>query len=509
MEPVLELKNITKSFSGVPVLKGVSFTVYQGEVVGLVGENGAGKSTLMKIITGIHRPDSGEFAVHYNEQDGSKLHRTTFFSSVRESIDAGIGLIHQELNVFDNLDVAANIFLGREPRKMGFLDRKKMYEDSLPFLRAVGLNVSPDTLVSRLTLAQQQLVEICKALSLNARVLIMDEPTSSLTLTETQRLLALIGELKEKGVSIIYITHRLGELMQCADRVVGLRDGINSGELTRDNLSHDGMVHLMVGRNIAPGEPERGQENTEPVLCVKNLTSERFPGSSVSLDVRQGEIFTIAGLMGSGRTEIMEALFGVRAKGKANIELNGKQINIGSPADAIRNGIYLVTEDRRNSGLVLTNSIRENITLPSLPRFAKWKLVSKAAESKAAQKQREDLLIKTASLETPAVNLSGGNQQKVVLGKWLAMEPKVMIFDEPTRGVDVNAKAEIYRLMRELAEQGVIILTISSDMEEVLKISTRIAVMHEGVIRGILSGDDRTEENIMKLAVGAEGAAVA
>lgn len=463
----------------------------------------------MKIITGIYQPDSGEFSVRMKPESGEELERKEFFGNVRESIDAGVGLIHQELNVFDNLDVAANIFLGREPRSMGMLNRRKMYDDALPYLRAVGLNVRPDTPVSELTLAQQQLVEICKALSLKARILIMDEPTSSLTLTETQRLLLLIDELREKGVAIVYITHRLGELMRCADRVIGLRDGVNSGELTRENLSHDGMVQLMVGRNIAPGDAIQGDENCTPVLQVRDAVSQRFPYCKVSFEVCRGEIYTFAGLMGSGRTEIMEAVFGIGYKTPAAIRLNDKDITVKSPKDAIRNGIYLVTEDRRRTGLVLTNSIRENITLPSLKKFASMNFVSKSAETKVAEEQQKQLLIKAATLETAALNLSGGNQQKVVLGKWLSMDPKVMIFDEPTRGVDVNAKAEIYRLMRELAERGVVVIMVSSDMEEVLKISTRIAVMHEGNIEGILAGDDRTEEKIMKLAVGKQGAAVA
>ncbi|HEX4262788.1 MAG TPA: sugar ABC transporter ATP-binding protein [Verrucomicrobiae bacterium] len=493
--PLLEMRGISKRFPGVVALDGVSLHVDRAEVVALVGENGAGKSTLMKILGGVHQPDQGEIRV-----DGQPV----TIHHVTDAMRLGIAFIHQELNVLDNLDVAANVFLGREPVHGPFrlIDRKKIHADAAPFLKRLGLNISTHTRLDRLSVAQQQLVEIAKALSLNARLIIMDEPTSSLTLSETNRLLELVCELSTQGVSVIYISHRLGELDQCADRVVVLRDGKNAGEVPHEEASHDRLVNLMIGREIKSFYVASDAPKTPGFLQVRNLRSSMYPEERVSFDAAKGEILGFAGLVGAGRSEMAKALVGLDGAEAAEVSLSGQQLSISSPRDSIRHGIYLVPEDRRGEGLVVSMCVRENISLPSLPRFARMGLIQRHRERKTADEQISSLKIKTPNAESLVMNLSGGNQQKVVLGKWLAMRPKVLILDEPTRGIDVGAKAEIYRLMRALAEQGTVILMISSDMEEVLHISDRVAVMHEGQITGVLERSDCSEENIMQLAMG-------
>jgi ribose transport system ATP-binding protein len=491
--PLLEMRGICKRFPGVVALDGVSLQIARGEVVALVGENGAGKSTLMKILGGVYHPDGGEIRV-----DG----RPVEIQNVTDAMALGIAFIHQELNVLNNLDVAANIFLGREPllKPLGLIDRKKIHADSVPFLKRLGLDISTRTRLDRLSIAQQQLVEIAKALSLNARLIIMDEPTSSLTLSETNRLIELVCELSSQGVSIIYISHRLGEIDQCADRVVVLRDGKNAGEAPRDEVTHDKLVSLMVGREIKSFYVASEARKTPGFLRVRNIRSPMYPEQSVSFDAAQGEILGFAGLVGAGRSEMAKTLVGLDGATHAAVRLDGKDLTIDSARDAIDHGIYLVPEDRRGEGLVVEMSVRENITLPSLSRYTRMGLIQRSRERKTADEQISSL--KTPNAEALVVNLSGGNQQKVVLGKWLAMQPKVMILDEPTRGIDVGAKAEIYRLMRELAARGAVILMISSDMEEVLHISDRVAVMHEGHLTGVLERADCSEENIMRLAMG-------
>jgi ribose transport system ATP-binding protein len=491
---LLEVRGISKRFPGVIALDGVSLKVGRGEVVAVCGENGAGKSTLMKILGGVQQPDEGEILV-----DGQPVK----ILNVNDAIKLGVAFIHQELNVLDNLDVAANVFLGREPKNsIGLIDIKKIHADAEPFLKRLGLQVSTRTRLDRLSIAQQQMVEIAKALSLNARIIIMDEPTSSLTLTETERLLELVCELSEQGVSVIYISHRLGEIEHCADRVVVLRDGKNAGELAEADARHDKIVSLMVGREIKSFYVASEAAKSPAFFKVRNMTSSRYPGKQVSFDAGKGEILGFAGLVGAGRSEIAKAIVGLDRASEGKIEIGPEKISIRSSRAAIDRGIYLVPEDRRGEGLVTQMSVRENITLPSLKRFAPFNLIRRDREKKVANEQIESLKIKTPSCETFVLNLSGGNQQKVVLGKWLSMEPKVMILDEPTRGIDVGAKAEIYRLMRALAAQGTVILMISSDMEEVLNISDRVAVMHEGEITGVLERADCNEQNIMQLAVG-------
>jgi ribose transport system ATP-binding protein len=499
----LEMVGVSKRFAGVQALKDVSLSVRPGEVLALIGENGAGKSTLMKCLGGVHHPDSGEILVRGE---------SATIRSVKDSYACGIAFIHQELNVIDNLDVAGNVFLGREPLKAGplrLIDRARMRRETQPFLDALGLSatVTPDMPLTELALAQQQMVEIAKALSLNARVLIMDEPTSSLTLSETDRLLAVVKQLAAQSVSVIYISHRLGEILQIADRVVALRDGRNAGELSRDEITHDAMVRLMVGRDIesffAPPLPAGSTVR----LSVKDLRTRRYPAKSVSFDLNEGEILGMAGLVGAGRSEVAQAIFGVDPPLGGSVTLLGKQLQIRSAHDAIDAGIYLAPEDRKRSGIITAQPIRENVSLPALFRYTNFGLISRARESAAAEKACASLHVKAPDVEFIVGNLSGGNQQKVVLAKWLNLSPKVLICDEPTRGIDVGAKAEIYELLRSLAKSGVAILMISSDMEEVLHLSDRIAVMHEGEISGFISREEATEEAVMELAVGKHAAA--
>jgi ribose transport system ATP-binding protein len=492
--PLLEMRGISKRFPGVVALDSVDLQIARAEVVALVGENGAGKSTLMNILGGVYQPDAGEIRI-----DGQPVK----IQNVNDAIRRGIAFIHQELNVLDNLDVAANVFLGREPvNALRLVNRKKIHAETEPFLKRLGLQISTRTRLDRLSLAQQQMVEIAKALSLNARLIIMDEPTSSLTLSETTRLLELVRELGGQGVSIIYISHRLAEIDQCAERVVVLRDGKNAGELPRSEATHDRLVNLMVGREIKNFYVQSDAQKTAGFFKVRNVGSRLYPRKSVSFDAARGEILGFAGLVGAGRSEIAKAIVGLDPSPTKEIFLDGEKIAVEKPRDAIERGICLVPENRRTEGLIVEMSVRENVTLPWLWRFSRGGLIQRKHECEVAAQQVDALKVKTPGAETQVMNLSGGNQQKVVLGKWLARRPRVMILDEPTRGIDVGAKAEIYRLMRALAGQGTVILMISSDMEEILNVSDRVAVMHEGEITGMLERADCTEQNVMQLAVG-------
>jgi ribose transport system ATP-binding protein len=494
--PLLQMQGIEKSFPGVKALDKVDLDVYPCEVVALIGENGAGKSTLMNILGGVFQPDAGTIKI------GGK---TTVVHNVSEAIKLGIGFIHQDLNVLDNLTIAGNVFLGREPLRFGplkLIDNRRLRTQTEPYLKRLGLDLSPDTPLSELPIAHQQMVEIAKALSLNARILIMDEPTSSLTLSETRRLFDVISQLRNDGVSVIYISHRLAEVKECADRVVGLRDGVNAGALRRDQITHDNMVHLMIGRQLEDFYISPSTRVEAGYFRVNNLTTAAYPDCQIDFEAARGEILGFAGLVGAGRSEMTRAIFGVDRPLNGSIHLAGKELQIRSAKDAIENGIYLMPEDRRKSGLVVEMTVRENITLPNLASFAVAGLIKHNQEKNAASDQCKKLKIKTPSSETLVENLSGGNQQKVVLAKWLAFAPKVIIFDEPTRGIDVGAKSEIYHLMRNLADSGVVVIIISSDMEEIIGVSDRIAVMHEGKITGQLKRNKFNEETIMRLAVG-------
>ena len=498
--PILEMSGISKRFPGVIALEEVNLDVYPNEVVALIGENGAGKSTLMKILAGVTKRDAGTIRL-----DGQQIE----IHSPSEASKRRIEFIHQELSVLDNLDVAANIFLHREPTSGGWLkliNRRRLYDEADALLGKLGLDISSRTPLAKLSLAQQQLVEIARAISAGARILIMDEPTSSLTLTETRRLLDIVRDLKAHEVSIIYISHRLHEVEEIADRVVVLRDGRNVGAVAHGEIDHDHMVRMMVGRDLKDffksGNGDVSKPSDREWFSVSNLRTLRYPNTAVSFTVGRGEVLGIGGLVGAGRSEVARAIFGIDATTEAQVTLGGQNLQISAPRDAIRQGIYLVPEDRRLCGLILDFNVRENISLPGMDRYSTAGLISSAKETAAARQACETINIKTPSPEMKAANLSGGNQQKVVLAKWLALSPKVLIFDEPTRGIDVGAKSEIYALIRKLAGEGVSVIAISSEMEEVLGISDRIAVMHEGRITGILDRPQFSEEAVMRLATG-------
>jgi len=496
------MEGISKRFPGVVALDGVSLSVGTGEIVALIGENGAGKSTLMKILGGAIGRDTGTIKINDAPVE---------ISSPREASALGIEFIHQELSVLDNLDVGANIFLRREPTTAGFLkliDRKRIYRESDEILRRLGVDVSSRTPLSQLSLAQQQLVEIARALSAGARIIIMDEPTSSLTLSETRRLLELVKDLKEQNVSIIYISHRMHEVEEIADRAVVLRDGKNAGEIPSGEITHERMVRMMVGRDLKDffkGAATNGERDRTGGFEVRRLRTLRYPNNQISFKVGKGEVLGFAGLVGAGRSEVARAIFGVEEAIETNIALDGKDLQIRDPQDAITHGIYLVPEDRRLSGLIVDFNVRENISLPNLDSYSSAKIINLKKEASAAREACKAINIKTPTTEMRAANLSGGNQQKVVLAKWLTFKPRVLIFDEPTRGIDVGAKAEIYQLIRNLAAKGVSVIVISSEMEEVLGISDRIAVMHEGRLTGILDRAQFSEEAVMRLATGTEG----
>jgi ribose transport system ATP-binding protein len=488
---------ISKQFPGVTALDRVDFHVAAGEIVGLLGENGAGKSTLMKILAGIHRADSGTIAIEdvpvvmHGPADAARL---------------GIGIIPQELEVVGTLDAAANVFLGREPYWGGplrLLDRRRMEADTAGQLARIGVQIPPRTIVGRLPTAQQQFVAIARALSMNARLLVLDEPTASLGASDAERLFAVLRDLQSSGTSVVYISHRLKEIEALADRAVVLRDGRNAGVLQRGEITRDRLVQLMVGRAIEGGVQRHASDTRtgEALLHIDRLRTQRYPLAEVSLTVNRGEVLGIAGLIGAGRSELAETICGVAPAVSGRVMLDGQPMAIDSPRDAIRAGLCLVPEDRRGRGIIAAMTVRDNLTLPTLGAYARLGLVNRSAETRAAEDSAAALTVKAASIEAPVATLSGGNQQKVVLGKWLAIRPRVMIFDEPTQGVDVGAKAEIHRLIRRLADEGAAVVMISSDLEEIVAESDRVAVMHDGRITGILDRASSTPESIMQLAI--------
>ena len=495
-EPFLRLSGVTKSYPGVVALSGFSMEVRAGEVIGLVGENGAGKSTLLKILGGVTAPDAGNIKI-----DGARHTGLNVF----ESMGAGIALVHQELNLFDNLDVAANVFIGREPRKRGWLniiDREKLYAEVQPYLNRLGANFTASTPISGLSLAQRQIVEVAKALSLKSRLVILDEPTSSLPMAEAEKLLDVVAGLKVDGISVMFVSHRLHEVVKSCERVIVLRDGHNVGHLEGKSITHDAMVKLMVGRDLKVVYSEPARPRGEVVLSVQGLRTGAFPFTPANIDFHSGEILGLAGLVGAGRTELAHAIFGADTIVGGSVLLGGMLARFASTGDAVKAGVFLVPEDRKKLGLLLDFSIAENITLPNLGAYVRGIAISRGAERARAEQSRNELDIRAPNVAALTKSLSGGNQQKVVLAKWLAMNPRAIIFDEPTRGIDIGAKSEIYRLMRELADAGVAVLMISSDMEEVIGISDRVAVMHKGGIVGILDRGECSEINILKLAVG-------
>lgn len=500
MSTLLEVHDLSKRFGGVQALDGVSMRLDAGEVLAVVGENGAGKSTLMKILAGVHAPDTG--SVRF---DGQQVR----FSGPGDATQAGIVLIHQELNLAENLSATANIFLGREPLGyFGRLRRSEMRDAAVAVLARVGLLAhTADTIVGELPPGQRQLVEIARALAQSARVLIMDEPTSSLTQNETDRLVNVIADLRREGVAVVYISHRLGEVGRVADRVVVLRDGRNAGELLKDEINHGNMVRLMVGRDLKQffqrQHPMLDQLATMPArLTLRNVRFQGGPEVPTSLTVRGGEILGMAGLVGAGRTELAEAVFGLRPISEGEVLLDSVPVRLTSPAQAVGAGVLLVPEDRRLHGLVLPEGVGFNLSLPNLDGLNRLGCVRLGAERRLGVDLRARVGVKCDGLSQPVGLLSGGNQQKVVFGKWLARQPRVLILDEPTRGVDVGAKSEIYALMDELARTGVAVWMISSDLEEVLGVSDRVVVLHEGRVAGELSRAELSEEAVMRLATG-------
>lgn len=491
----IHLKNISKSFAKNQVLKGVDFALESGEVHALMGENGAGKSTLMKILTGVYTQDEGQVFI-----DGKE----TRFKNAKEAEEKGIAFIHQELNIFPNLTVAENLFLGHEEKigHTGILKTKKMEQKTEEFLAGLGLSVKASKLAGSLSVGQQQMIEIAKALRLQAKVIIMDEPTAALTDREIKILFSVIQKLKKQGVSFVYISHRMEEIFEICDHITVLRDGQHIATKQVNELTFDEIVYMMVGRSIGDRYPVRsGQKKSDVFLEVKRLT-RKGAFENVSFQVKKGEILGVAGLMGAGRTEIMKAIFGYEPIHSGEIWINGDRVPIRKPADAIQHGLGFITEDRKSEGLILDFSIQENMVLPILKQFQSLFVVSNQKEKSFVQKMIKKLNIKTISETQSVKSLSGGNQQKVVLSKWLGLKPDCLILDEPTRGVDVGAKKEIYSLMQELADQGVALIVVSSDLPEVLGISDRIMVISEGKVSGFVDKQDATGEKIMNLATG-------
>lgn len=494
-EYIVEMEHIDKFFAGVQVLKDVKFNLKRGEVMVLLGENGAGKSTLMKILSGVYTRDSGTMRI-FGEDQGDL--------DTKKAQELGIAIIHQELNMCQHLTVAENIFLGRESMSGFHVDNKKMMEDTKKVLDSLKIELNPNETVGNLSVSKQQMVEIAKALSIHAKILVMDEPTSALSSKEINELFRIIRQLRSEGCGIVYISHRLEELTHVADRVTILRDGefIMEGEFK--DYTMDQLISKMVGRTITEKFPRVHCEKGKKFFEVKNLNAGHMV-RNVNLSLYEGEIVGIAGLMGAGRTETTRAIFGADPKDSGEVILDGKSVPIKKPMDAIKAGIVLVPEDRKKDGLCVKLSVRENLALTNLDWISNLiGRVNREKENKLAKKVVSDLNIKLANLENNAESLSGGNQQKVVVGKWLARNSRVVIFDEPTRGVDVGAKVEIYNLMNQLKTQGIGVLFVSSELPEVLGISDRIVVMCDGRITGELMPEEATEDRILSYATNFE-----
>jgi len=500
-EMILRMVGISKAFPGVQALDDVSFEVATGEVLGLVGENGAGKSTLMKILSGAYRKDAGRIFLQGREIDIQNPHHAQRL---------GIAIIYQEFNLTPNQTAAANIFIGREPRRLrlgrlvSFVDRRGMEWEAQEHLDRVGARVPATALIRDLSVAEQQMVEVAKALAVDARIIIMDEPTSALGEDEVEKLFEIIGTLKEQGIAVVFITHRLEEVFRVADRVVVLRDGRRVGSMPIDEATAEEIIHLMVGRKLGDMFHKEEAEIGAPLLEVRGLT-RRGVVEDVSFTLRRGEILGFAGLVGAGRTETARLLFGADPKDAGEVYVDGKSVKINSPIDAVTAGIGLVPEDRGNQGLVLSLSLLENIVLPTLDHYARagwW--MDRQGLRHTAQEYVDKLDIRTPHLEQKAMFLSGGNQQKAVVAKWLASQPRVLIMDEPTRGIDVGAKAEVHALMGRLAQSGVGIIMISSELPEILGMSDRVLVMAEGRVAAILDQEEATQEAIMAYASGEE-----
>ena len=498
-EIVLRMEGMSKAFPGVQALDDVDFEVAAGEVLGLVGENGAGKSTLMKILSGAYRKDAGRVFLHGQE---------TEIESPSHAQQLGIAIIYQEFNLTPNQSAAANVFVAREPRRSGlgrlFVDRRRMEREAQGHLDRVGARLPATALIRDLSVAQQQMVEVAKALAVDARIIIMDEPTSALGEDEVATLFEIIGTLREQGIAVVFITHRLEEVFCVADRVVILRDGRRVGSMPIEEATPDKVIHLMVGRELKDMFQKGEAEIGAPLLEVRGLTRHGVV-EDVSFTLRRGEILGFAGLVGAGRTEAARLLFGADPKDAGEIYVDGELVEIYSPIDAVTAGISLVPEDRGKEGLVLSLPVLENIVLPTLNRYARVGLwMDRRGLRNTAQDYVDKLNIRTPNLEQKAMFLSGGNQQKTVVAKWLASQPRVLIMDEPTRGIDVGAKAEVHALMSRLAQAGVGIIMVSSELPEILGMSDRILVMHEGRVAAILDRAEATQETIMAHASGEE-----
>ena len=489
----IEMRGIDKSFGSNQVLKQAGFTLESGEVHALMGENGAGKSTLMKILTGVYTKDVGTVLV-----DGKEVN----YKNPQEAEKAGIVFIYQELNVMFDLTVEENLFMGKEIHgKFGICDKKAMQKKAQEALNILGVNISPKTVMAELSVGQQQMVEICKALMADAKVIIMDEPTAALTQSETVALFKVIESLRKKGVSMVYISHRMEEIFELCDRITVLRDGSYIGVKNIPETNMNEIVKMMIGREIGERYPSRNVKIGKEVLKVKALT-RKGTFHDVNFSVRAGEVLGVSGLMGAGRTEIMQAIFGNLSYESGTIEIDGKEVKISNPRQAMEHGIGFITEDRKTEGLMLDKSIRENISLCNLRRISKSSVISREAEKNMVAEAIKDLHIKCFGSYHECNNLSGGNQQKVVLAKWILTNPKILILDEPTRGVDIGAKKEIYSIINKLAAQGVAIIMVSSELPEVLGMSDNIMVVREGEVRGIISYEEANQERVMTLATG-------
>lgn len=490
------MSSISKAFSGNVVLKDVQFELKPGEIHALMGENGAGKSTMMKILTGIYERDAGVIKV-----DGKEVH----FKSPKEAEALGIAVIHQELNILPDLSVTENLFLGKEKTYpvFGILKKKEMHNEAKQLLAKLGLNMDPSTRAGDLSVGKQQIIEIAKAIASDAKYIIMDEPTAALTDREIETLFVTINELKAKGISFVYISHRMEEIFAICDRITILRDGTYVGVRDIKSTSFDEIVAMMVGRELGERFPDRNVVIGDVKLSVNNLCSTGS-FSDVSFDLHKGEILAVAGLMGAGRTEVAQALFGYRKISSGEIYIDNKPVKITSPIEAMKQKIGFVTEDRKTQGLVLDFSIKENIMLANLEKGSKSGVILPKLENQMVTKYIEQLRIRTSSADLAAKSLSGGNQQKVVIAKWLGTNPEILILDEPTRGVDIGAKKEIYQIMNNLAEAGVSILMISSELPEVIGMADRVLVMKEGKVTGMVQKDNMTQENIMHYATGGE-----
>jgi len=485
------MRGIRKGFPGVQALDGVDLELYEGEVLALLGENGAGKSTLIKVIGGAHLPDEGTMEIEGHPDP---------IDTPQDSLEAGIGIIYQEFNLVPGLTARENIFLGQEPSRLSFIPRSEEKEKTLNLFERIGVEIDPGKLCSQLSVAEQQVVEIAKALSQNARIIVMDEPTAALTPREVEGLLRVVRELRSQGIGIIYISHRLDEIDAIADRVTILRDGALVATREKSDLNRKQMIALMVGRSLEKEFPSRESVAGEVRLSVRNLTRGSWV-KDVSFDLRAGEIVGLTGLVGAGRTETARLIFGADRKDSGSIDLDGKRLDLGSPRDGIRNGICLLTEDRKGQGLVLGQTVQGNFGLPNLRDFTENFLISSSRESEAFAGYVDKMRIKISSHSQSAGTLSGGNQQKVVLAKWLQRNAEVIIFDEPTRGIDVGAKFEIYQLIQGLAEQGKAVLMISSELPEIMGMSDRIIVMNEGRVTGEIEDcANASQEDVMKLA---------